>query len=71
MKATVREGRSMGSPLRLTLPGERESEAGTAWAVVVAAFEAADHALSRFDAASPLSRLNARAGQPTTVSPLL
>jgi len=61
----------MGSPLRLTLPGERESEAGTAWAVVVAAFEAADHALSRFDAASPLSRLNARAGQPTTVSPLL
>ena len=67
MKATVRYGRAMGSPLRLTLPGLCEPDADAAWSVVEAAFARAERTLTRFDAASPLSRLNRAVGTPVAV----
>jgi thiamine biosynthesis lipoprotein len=58
MKTTVREGRAMGSPLRLTLPGACVSEADAAWRIVRTVFALAERDLTRFDATSALSRLN-------------
>ncbi|MEO8510534.1 MAG: FAD:protein FMN transferase [Chloroflexota bacterium] len=71
MKRTVREGRCMGSPLRLTLAGIREHEADRAWSLVSDVFRSADRELSRWDAKSALSRLNASMGQAVAVPPLL
>lgn len=58
MKITVREGRAMGSPLRLTLPGICDLEADAAWGDVQAVFGRADRDLTRFSSGSALSRLN-------------
>jgi thiamine biosynthesis lipoprotein len=71
MKATVRSGRSMGSPLRLTVPGLDDREADAAWAIVAAVFANAEAALTRFDGTSSLSRLNRAAGHRAGVPPLL
>lgn len=73
MKATVRCGRAMGSPLRLTLAGSHEAEADAAWRIVADLFGRADRSLSRFDPASPLSRLNraAGSGRSLAVEPML
>ena len=71
MKATLREGRAMGSPLRLTLPGSDEAAADAAWDVVRGTFDRAERALTRFRPEGPLSRLNRRTGQPTRVPPPL
>ena len=68
MKTTVRESRAMGSPLRLTLPGSRDTEADAAWGVVVATFARAERDLTRFDPESALSCLNRRAGTAAAVS---
>lgn len=63
MKATVREGRAMGSRLRLTLPGaSTEDQVDAAWRTVVATFGQAERTLTRFDAMSALSRLNIAVG---------
>jgi thiamine biosynthesis lipoprotein len=59
---TVRfEGRSMGSPLRLTVVAET-AVAEAAWAEASAEFDASDTALSRFRETSELTRLNRSAG---------
>lgn len=58
MKTTVRQGRSMGSPLRLTLAGTRDDEADAAWRLVQHVFDDTERHLTRFDAMSALSRLN-------------
>lgn len=71
MKATVRAGRSMGSPLRLTVPGLDDREADAAWDIVAAVFASSEAALTRFDGTSSLSRLNRAAGQWAAVPPLL
>lgn len=71
MKVTVRESRAMGSRLRLTLPGSDEARADAAWQLVVAEFDHIERTLTRFQAASPLSRLNRRAGRLTRVEPML
>lgn len=49
----------MASPLRLTA---RASQVDAAWSAVVDIFERAEHDLTRFDGHSPLSQLNAVAG---------
>lgn len=61
----------MGSPLRLTLAGIREREADQAWSLVSDVFCSADRELSRWEARSALSRLNASVGTFVTVPPLL
>jgi thiamine biosynthesis lipoprotein len=71
MKSTVREGRCMGSPLRLTLPGIREDDADHAWSLMIDVFRSADRELSRWDAASALSQLNASTGSCVVVPSLL
>ena len=60
--------RAMGTTISLLLPAPRAS-AGTA--AVQALFAHWEHTLSRFRPTSELSRLNVRAGDPVTVSPLL
>lgn len=68
MKTTVRAGRAMGSPLRLTLPGVVEDpKIDAAWHTVRGVFGVADHDLTRFDAASPLSQLNRASGSSVPV----
>jgi thiamine biosynthesis lipoprotein len=67
MKATHREGRSMGSRLRLTLPGWREREIDAAWTIVEREFDATEADLTRFDATSALSRLNQAVGETARV----
>lgn len=62
MKTTVREGRAMGSPLRLTLPGICDLEADAAWVDVQAIFVRAERDLTRFSPGSALSRLNRAVG---------
>ena len=71
MKVTRREGRAMGSTLRLTIPGFDDPAADAAWAVVEGTFAGAEADLTRFTAASPLSRLNRCAGAWTPVPPRL
>src|SRR5687767_11497440 len=71
MKTTIREGRCMGSPLRLTLAGIREADADAAWSLVTSVFRSADHDLSRWEATSALSRLNASIGVFVEVPPIL
>ena len=56
------EGRAMGSPLRLTTVGAAPVRADAAWAAVVAEFEAAEEAMSRFRGWSGLMTLNDAAG---------
>jgi thiamine biosynthesis lipoprotein len=67
MKATVRSGRAMASPLRVTLPGARDADADAAFAIVATVFESTEADLSRFCPDSSLSRLNLAAGTPVTV----
>ncbi len=71
MKTTVRTGRSMGSPLRLTLAGARNEEADCGWSLVAATFARAEHELTRFDPSSALSQLNVTAGGWVAVPVLL
>ena len=56
------EGRAMGSPLRLTTVGAPPARADGAWSAVVAEFEAAEEAMSRFRGWSGLMTLNDTAG---------
>jgi FAD:protein FMN transferase len=56
------ERRAMGSPLRLSLAGVREERAAEGWAVVSAAIEEIEQALSRFRPTSDLVALNDRSG---------
>ena len=67
MKVTVRDGRAMGSPLRISLPGSCDDDADAAWQVVRDVFTSAERALTRFAADSPLSLLNGSAGTGCTV----
>ena len=67
MKTTVRTGRSMGSPLRLTLAGARDAEADCGWSLVTRTFARAECELTRFDASSALSQLNLATGAWVTV----
>lgn len=63
------EFRAMGTAVSLLLPeGARAEEGGELARMLSAEWEAA---LSRFRPESELSRLNARAGEPVSVSPLL
>ncbi len=71
MKATARTGRAMGSPLRVTIPGLDNRLADAAWAIVAGTFAEAERQLTRFDGASPLSRLNRSDGRSIHVPPLL
>jgi len=58
----LREGRALGSPLRLTVSGgPNEALIDAAWAAVQAEFDAVDRAMSRFRDDSELTLLN-RAG---------
>jgi thiamine biosynthesis lipoprotein len=61
----------MGSPLRLTLPGLSETDADAAWSIVDTTFTRAEEALTRFDASSPLCRLNRASGTALAVPPPL
>jgi thiamine biosynthesis lipoprotein len=63
MKTTVRHGRSMGSTLRLTLAGSRDSEIDAAWKTVAEIFDRAELDLTRFDQRSALNRLNQSPGE--------
>ena len=69
MTATVasglrsRSGRAMASPLRLTAVDADEGRIDIAWAAVLAEFEAAEAAMSRFREDSEITRLH-RARQP-------
>jgi thiamine biosynthesis lipoprotein len=60
--SALREGRAMGSPLRLTVAGAAVAAIDELWASVTADVESTEAALSRFRAASDLSRLNVAAG---------
>ncbi len=55
------EGRAMASPLRLTMPGDRDAGEG-AWALVRAEFAGCEAELSRFERSSALTKANLRAG---------
>ncbi len=59
----------MGSPLRLTIVGRTARAATAAWRSVVAEFEAAEQAMSRFRASSDLMTVDRAAGddRPITV----
>jgi thiamine biosynthesis lipoprotein len=61
----------MGSPLRLTLGGEPRTpaRADRCWRLVVAEFEAAEAAMSRFRETSELTGLNSAAGSGTVAFP--
>lgn len=56
------DGRAMGSPLRLTVVGRTARAAMAAWRSVVAEFEAAEQAMSRFRASSDLMSVDRAAG---------
>jgi thiamine biosynthesis lipoprotein len=56
------EQRAMGSPLRLTVVGVPVELAAGAWREVVAEFEAAEQAMSRFRETSDLTLVNRAAG---------
>lgn len=64
-----REGRALGSPLRLTVApdadgtGSRAARIDRAWAAVGAVFTAVDEAMSRFREDSELTRLNRARGR--------
>ncbi len=54
-----REGRALGSPLRLTVAGRLDATAiDAAWAAIQVEFDAVDRAMSRFREDSELTRLN-------------
>jgi thiamine biosynthesis lipoprotein len=55
-------GRALGSALRLQVRGATEASARSAWAEIVAEFDAVDIALSRFRDDSELTALNRAAG---------
>lgn len=59
-----REGRALGSPLRLTMAGAAEL-ADEAWSAVEAVFAAVDTAMSRFREDSELTSLCRRSPEPT------
>lgn len=61
----------MASPLRLTLPGIRESDADQAWPLVSEVFRSTERELSRWDPTSSLSRLNGSIGTRVVVPPML
>ncbi len=61
-------GRAMGSPLRLIVTETGAADAEAAWAAVVAEFEAAEQAMSRYRPGSDLSDLNRRAGSGTRLA---
>lgn len=61
-------GRAMGSPLRLIVTETSDTDAEAAWAAVVAEFEAAEQAMSRYRPGSDLSDLNRQAGSGTRVA---
>ncbi len=71
MKATVRAGRAMGSPLRLTLPGACEREADAAWAIAWRSVAATEADLTRVRPDSALSALNRAAGHVVSATPRL
>lgn len=52
----------MGSPLRMTVVGRSAAAAELAWRLVVAEFEVAEQAMSRFRETSDLTRVNRAAG---------
>lgn len=56
------ERRAMGSPLRLTLVGQRPAVAEHAWRIVVDEFEASEQAMSRFRGSSGATLVNRAAG---------
>jgi FAD:protein FMN transferase len=61
----VRDGRALGSPLRLTVhgtPAPASALVDAAWAAVLSEFDAADRALSRYRDDSELTSLNRQAG---------
>lgn len=62
MKATVRNGRAMGSPLRVSIPALDARAADAAWVITARTFDEAERVLSRFDPDSALSRLNRAVG---------
>jgi thiamine biosynthesis lipoprotein len=63
-----REGRAMGSPLRLQVPvAQSERVVDAAWAAVVDEFEATEQALSRFRESSEIHQLRLACGR--AVSP--
>ena len=64
----TRAGRSMGSPLRLSIDDADDAVSDAAWAVVVDTFAAANAALSRFREDSELTRLHAAGGRGQSVS---
>lgn len=68
----VREGRALGSPLRLLVaPGASSAQVDLAWGDVRRAFADADRGMSRFREDSELTLLNRRGGGPARVSRLL
>ena len=62
------DGRSMGSPLRLTLANVPVREAEDAWRAVVDEFDAVDRAMSAYRADSAISELNERASADETIA---
>lgn len=68
----LREGRALGSPLRLVVAaGARAAAVDAAWRDIGRAFADVDRAMSRYRLDSELTGLNRRRGRPTQVSPLL
>jgi thiamine biosynthesis lipoprotein len=64
-----REGRAMGSPLRLQVAGgARTSRVDAAWSAVVAEFEATEQALSRFRPTSEIHGLRLAGGRSAMAS---
>lgn len=59
---TVRSGRALGSPLRLTIAGS-DIDADRAWAIVERVFDEVDLAMSRFREDSALTALNRQSPQ--------
>jgi thiamine biosynthesis lipoprotein len=72
MAMHLREGRALGSPLRLLVAARDDARAvDAAWLDVLQAFEQVDRTMSRYRADSELTRLNRRRGRPARVSRLL
>ena len=68
-RGDVREGRALGSPLRLTVAaGVTATAVDRAWTEVAAEFAAVDHAMSRFREDSEITRLNHTGGPVTELS---
>ena len=61
------DGRSMGSPLRLTLTNVPLGEAEDGWRAVLDEFDAVDRAMSAYRADSAISELNEHAGHDEAV----